>query len=252
MTDVLRLLQFSDTHLFADRAGSFRGICTFDSFARVLELARSAHAATTDALLLTGDSVNDEPDGYAHVISLLRPLGKPVYGLPGNHDRRDAMQSEFGRARFQIGGHADFAHWRVILLDSVVPDHAHGELPRAELQRLETTLSTAGSRHVLIALHHHPVSLGSAWLDGVGLRNGPELFAITDRYPNIRAICWGHVHQQFEADRRGVRLMSAPSTCVQFMPRVDEFAIEDTPPGYRRLELYPDGTVESSVFRVDA
>lgn len=244
------MLQFSDTHLFGDRAGRFRDVCTLDSFAAVLEHARAAYLATTDAVLLTGDLVNDEPVGYAHALSLLRTLGKPVYAIPGNHDLREPMQVGFDQTPFQMGGHADFAHWRVILLDSVVADAAHGELPPAELQRLEATLASTGERHVLVALHHHPVPLASAWLDGVGLRNAAEFFAITDGYPNVRAICWGHVHQPFDADRRGVRLMSAPSTCVQFKPRSDEFAIDNTPPGYRRLELHADGTVKSEVLRV--
>lgn len=251
MTDVLRVLQFSDTHLFADRTDRFRDVCTFDSFATVLDDARSGRLSATDALLLTGDVVNDEPGGYAHALSLLQPLGKPVYGIPGNHDRREPMQAAFDHARFQLCGYVDLAHWRLVLLDSVVPDAAHGELSQRELQRLDAALATAGTRHVLIALHHHPVSLASAWLDQVGLGNADAFFAITDRYANVRAICWGHVHQEFEALRRGVRLMSAPSTCVQFQPRADDFAIEQAPPGYRQLTLHARGTIETEVIRVE-
>lgn len=250
MVDVLRLLQISDIHLFADRGGRIGGLCSHDSLAAVLDHVRARHLADTDALLLTGDLVNDEPEGYAHLLASLESFTQPIFAIPGNHDRITPMRAACDKAQFQIGGHVDFAHWRLILLDSTIPGSDHGELSPLELQRLDAALASAGALHVLVALHHHPVALASAWLDPLGLRNASELFAITDRYPSVRAICWGHVHQAFEVRRNRVRLMSVPSTCVQFKPLSEEFATDATAPGYRRLLLHRDGTVESEVIRV--
>ena len=42
--------------------------------------ARRLHV---DALVCTGDIVNDEPDGYAHFVQALGGFGKPVYCIPG-------------------------------------------------------------------------------------------------------------------------------------------------------------------------
>ena len=64
-------------------------------------------------------------------------------------------------------------------------------------------------------------------------------------------ISWGHVHQCFDARRHGVRLLATPSTCAQFLPLSDEFAIDARPPAYRRLTLLPDGTLETEVVWVD-
>ena len=121
----------------------------------------------------------------------------------------------------------------------------------AELQRLERAVMDAGARHVLVALHHHPVTLATGWLEEVRLRNGTELLAITDRYPAVRALCWGHVHQQFDVRRKGVRLMGVPSTCVQFKPASKTFTVDSTAPGYRSLTLHADGSIDSEVVRVD-
>ena len=66
----------------------------------------------------------------------------------------------------------------------------------------------------------------------------------------MRAVIWGHVHQTFDQLRKGVRLLSTPSTCVQFLPNSEEFAVDMIPPGYRWLELYPDGTFETDVVRL--
>jgi Icc protein len=251
MTDVLRLLQFSDPHLFADPAARIKGVCSHDSLQAVLAHARARHW-NADALLLTGDLVHDEPGGYAHLRRLFGALGKKVYCLPGNHDDLAACAAALSEAPFQLGGHVDFAHWRVVMLDSVVPGQAHGLLSDAELQRLDAAIAGAAGRHVLIGLHHHPVMLASSWLDQVMLRNAAEFFAITDRHASVRAVCWGHVHQQFDVRRKGVRLMAVPSTCAQFMPSSENFAVDSAAPGYRRMVLHANGSIDSEVVRVEA
>jgi Icc protein len=50
--------------------------------------------------------------------------------------------------------------------------------------------------------------------------------------------------------RKGVRLLSVPSTCVQFKPLSDDFAIDDLSPGYRWFDLYPNGDIVTQVSRV--
>ncbi len=251
MNDALRLLQFSDPHLFADPTARLKGVCSHESLRAVLAHARARHW-NADALLLTGDLVHDDASGYAHLRTLFGGLGKPVYCLPGNHDDLPAYAAALAGAPFQLGGQVDFAHWRVVMLDSVVPGRAHGQLSAAELQRLDAALATAGERHVLIGLHHHPVNLASSWLDQVMLLNAAEFFAVTDRHAGVRAICWGHVHQQFDVRRKGVRLMAVPSTCAQFLPASDDFAVDPAAPGYRRMTLHANGSIDSEVVRVDS
>ena len=100
---------------------------------------------------------------------------------------------------------------------------------------------------MLIALHHHPVSMGSEWLDTVGLANAEEFFAVIDRHPTVRGIVFGHVHQAFETSRHGVRILGTPSTCAQFLPRSRDFEVDALPPGYRVLTLSPTGQIDSQV-----
>ncbi|MEW7975911.1 MAG: hypothetical protein AB2814_00155 [Candidatus Sedimenticola endophacoides] len=86
----------------------------------------------------------------------------------------------------------------------------------------------------------------------MALNNADELFAVTDRHSNVRAILWGHIHQQFEGWRSAVRMMGCPSTCIQFAPGKADFALDDLPPGYRWLELRPDCGIDSAVVRLPA
>jgi Icc protein len=246
----IRLLQLSDPHLFGAADRALRGIVTRTSLQAVLRHAR-AHHWDADALLLTGDLVNDDAAGYATVRELLGTLGKPVWCLPGNHDDIIAMKRELGTAPFSICGHHDLGAWRVVMLDSCVAGQAHGRISAAELARLDAALASAGERHVLVSLHHHPVRMASRWLDSVALQNADDFFAVTDRYPQLRAIAWGHVHQSYDSRRKGVRLLAVPSTCAQFLPHSDQFAVDPSPPGYRRLTLRADGTIDTEVLRVE-
>ena len=246
----LRLLQLSDPHLFGAADGALRGIVTRRSLESVLQHARAKHW-NAQAIMLTGDLVNDDAGGYSTLKELMGNLGKPVWCLPGNHDDPAVMREQLTDPPFIIGGHHDTGTWRVIMLDSCVPKKAHGRLSEEELKRLQGALASAGSRHVLIALHHHPIPMGSRWIDSVALKHPEELFAITDCFSCVRGIVWGHVHQSHDSRRKGVRLLATPSTCAQFLPGSEKFAVDPAPPAYRRLILRIDGTIDTEVVRVE-
>lgn len=250
MTRALRLVQFTDMHLFGDPAEDLRGVASLPALRACVAHAADAIAAA-DALLVTGDVVQDDIGGYAHLRNLLAPLGKPVLCIPGNHDDVAVMRRELHGAPFTMAPHVDIGTWRIVLLDSVKPGAAAGRLSRAALDQLSDSLASSGSRHVLICLHHQPVGMRSRWLDSVGLENAKDFFVRVDAAPQVRGIVWGHVHQAWEGERRGVRLLSTPATCAQFLPESDDFAVDTRPPAYRILELAPDGALETEVVWLD-
>ena len=246
----IRLVQFTDTHLFGDGSGSLRGIATQPSLQATLAQARTA-IAEADAILVTGDLVQDDPSGYTQFRGIFAHLGKPVLCIPGNHDDPAAMRRALRAAPFQIGGFRDFGAWRVVQLDTSVAGSAAGLLAQSELELLDHSLSGAADKHVLVCLHHHPVPMRSRWLDTVGLLNAEEFFAVLDRHHNVRAALWGHVHQEYDATRNGVRLLATPSTCAQFLPLSDEFATDQLPPAYRLLKLTVAGQIQTEVIWTD-
>ncbi len=246
----VRLTHLTDLHLHAEESGRLRGVPTLASLSTVLDHARGGQWPP-DALLVTGDLVQDDSAGYVHVRRMLGSLRVPVLCLPGNHDRPEAMHRELSRSPFVTRGHIDLGSWRIVLLDSVVPGRAGGALSEASLSALDEALTRAGKRHALVCLHHHPVPMMSRWLDQVGLANAQDFFSVIDRHVNVRAILWGHVHQSFDALRNDVRLLATPSTCAQFLPRAEQFALDENPPGYRTLELKPGGSIATEVFWTD-
>ena len=137
------------------------------------------------------------------------------------------------------------------MLDSCDPGHVGGRLTTQELERLDRAL--AGSpAHALVCLHHHPVAMGSRWIDTVGLANPDEFWRVIDSHAHVKAVVWGHVHQEYEGRRGNVRLLATPSTGAQFLPQSDRYAVDTRPPAYRSITLHADGRVDSEIRWVDA
>ncbi|MCS6946041.1 MAG: 3',5'-cyclic-AMP phosphodiesterase [Steroidobacteraceae bacterium] len=244
--DPIRLVQFTDTHLFGDAAGTLRGIATLATLRSVLNRAQSAIAAA-EAVLVTGDLVQDDPGGYAVFRREFAALGKPILCIAGNHDAPVEMRRVLAGAPFQIDGEFDLGRWRLVMLDSFLAGSAAGRLSAAELARLDRALAGAAARHALVCLHHHPVAMHSRWLDTVGLENPAELFATLARHANVRALLWGHVHQTLDTTRGDLRLLATPSTCAQFLPYAEDFALDVRPPAWRELTLHADGRIDTEV-----
>jgi len=61
---------------------------------------------------------------------------------------------------------------------------------------------------------------------------------------------WGHIHQHFAQRRNGIQLLATPSTCIQFLPGSERFALDPVPPGYRWFDLHADGTFTTGVQRL--
>lgn len=246
----VRLTQFTDPHLYGGEHEALRGVPTLPSLKAALAQAQ-LRDWPPDALLVTGDLVQDDPAGYQHFRHVFGGLGRPVLCLPGNHDEPRAMRAALTGAPFVLGGHVDMGRWRIVLLDSCIPGSASGALSAAALEQLEAALATAEGRHCMVCLHHHPVPMSSRWLDRVGLSNATEFLHALDGHRNVRAVVWGHVHQAYDGLRKGVRMLATPSTCAQFLPHADDFAIDHRPPAFRTLELRADGSLLTEVVWVE-
>ena len=248
-SDVIRVLQISDSHLFADPAGQLMGINTDHSLAWVLE-AIQREQSHLHCILATGDIAQDSSVlAYERFKQHLAPLKSPIYWLPGNHDEFGVMAQVVDHAFHLSPCVVAQGQWLIILLNSSVAGEVWGHLSQAQLNFLQIQLSGAKDRHVMICLHHHPVPIGSQWLDEIALHNSDDFFSVIDQHDCVRAIIWGHVHQAFEQERKGVRLFAVPSTCIQFKPQSPTFALEGFP-GYRWFDLYPNGDIVSEVSRI--
>ncbi|GAB5452159.1 MAG: 3',5'-cyclic-AMP phosphodiesterase [Halioglobus sp.] len=248
----VRLVQITDFHLCAKRGGKLLGMDTDHSLQAVIDLVQRERDRV-DLVLATGDLADDgAPEAYARLPEYFDAFPCRAFLIPGNHDDRAAM-TQACRDSCSIGRELHAGNWQILMLDSQVPGEVGGELGPTELAWLEKALGAAQARgmHSLVVLHHQPVPVGCAWLDEQIVADAAALFDILDARDSVRAVVWGHVHQETDIVRNGVRLLSSPSTCVQFAPNSVDFLADDRPPGYRWLDLYADGRVDSGVSRVE-
>lgn len=248
----VRLLQITDMHLFAQADGQLLGIRTADSFQAVLT-AVAERQEPIDAILATGDISQDYTTAsYARFAEMVRPLARPVFWLPGNHDDGPLMRRVMPDFGISDARQVLFPAWQVILLDTQVYSVPHGWLKPDQMAFLEQCLQAYPERYALIALHHNTFPVGSAWLDQHDLKNGSDLLTLLARFPQARVVLCGHVHQETDLIHQGVRFLSTPSTCVQFEPLSRDFGLDSRGPGWRYLHLHGNGEVTTQVHRLAA
>lgn len=244
----VRLLQFTDTHLFRDPQGVVRGTRALPALQACLEHARRRYLPA-DLVAVTGDLVQDDPEAYGVLELALQGFDVPVLLVPGNHDDAAEMRRRFAAPRYQVCGTREVGTWAVVLLDTTheTSGRGEGQLGPAALQALDVELTRLHASHVLVCLHHPPVLMETAGLDSLGLVDAAAFLEVIDRHANVRGVAWGHAHQSLDRFRGPVRLMCTPATCMQFKPRDPGFVVDERPPGYRVIELQADGGIATEV-----
>ena len=245
--DTLSLVQVTDTHLTGTEAGCLLGMNTARSARGVIDAALAAESA--DCILVTGDIAADgQPEAYGQ-LEVLLGTSLPSLWLPGNHDDVSCHKDRYGpnmKRRLRA------MHWDVVMLETQVEGEVGGVLSTTELAALRSAVDDArlANKALLVATHHPLRRLESAWLDEQSVKNASEALEILDPIADRMALISGHVHQESDELINGVRMMTTPSTCVQFAPGSQDFALDSKDPGYRRLVLHPNARIETQVVRI--
>lgn len=246
-SQTLDLIQFSDCHLKSQPDASFGGVQPYLHLQQVLQYIQQHEKV--DCLLNTGDVAQDScAETYQHYVDLIQSIDLPHFCLRGNHD--DDASFPFAYAD-QVNW-LDCGAWGLILLNSQKHGCTYGEISERDLQQLQQLLTdfqqTMPEKHLLVALHHHVLPVGSAWLDKHILHNAPALLDVLRVSKQVKLLITGHVHQRFESHDQHIAIYSCPATSVQFKPKQREFALEHQPPAYRRYHLHADGSFQTEVM----
>ena len=150
--------------------------------------------------VISGDIVETaSDDAYAEVKSHLGRLVMPFWPMTGNHDRRALMRRHLDLPDSAMDRFVQYAleagPVRVLCLDSLCEGEAKGELCQTRFDWLEHQLTQDQDRPTLIMLHHPPMALGLPMLDPDRLEQGDTLLELLARFPNVRQLCFGHVHR---------------------------------------------------------
>ena len=243
----LTLVQVTDTHLTGDSDGTLLGMNTERSARQVIEAALASQQP--DCVLVTGDIAADgQAAAYEHLNGFFNHR-VPTLWLPGNHDD---VRAQKGAYRDHLKRRIVGRHWDVLMLETQVAGKVGGYFSSAELEALQCAVAdaAAGDKSLLIATHHPLRALQSTWLDEQAVSNASAALTLMQTLSDRVVVVSGHVHQESDAVVQGVRMLTTPSTCIQFAPGSHDFALDDKQPGYRRIVLQPNGQIETQVIRI--
>lgn len=261
MSPPLLIAQISDLHVKRPGERAYGVVDTAQALERCIEALNGLQPRPA-TVVVSGDLVDSgHPDEYDHLRHLLGRLELPLAVLPGNHDARDPMRRAFPDQRFDAGGDALNSLVRadgldLLLLDSHVPGHPHGELGVETLAWLERTLAGGVTRPALLFLHHPPFQAGIWHMDRQNLLNADSLAAIVRRHPRVRMIAAGHVHRAVVTQFAGLpaTICPAPNHAVDLdlgHAREPSFRLE--PPAFHLhawFEGNPYGTVATHLVGI--
>jgi Icc protein len=246
----VRILQITDTHLFAEKHETLLGINTWESYQAVLS-AIHASQRPCDLIVATGDLAQDHSSAaYQHFAEASRVLLHPASGCRATmiSSRRCTVpcrSGHFPAKRVFLGD-----HWQILLLDSQVFGVPHGELSDFQLEWLEQ--SWRRRRSAIPAPAAPSSAAGGLQLAGSAQpaqrrRAGQRVGA----FPRVKHLLCGHIHQELDLDWNGRRMMATPSTCVSLNRTAPISLWIPSSPGWRWLELHPDGTLTTEVCRLE-
>lgn len=195
----------------------------YDSHAVAESLIREIAALPVkpDFVLHTGDVAAQvqSQDDYGYIIDVLSRIPYPVHYVPGNHDDPDGLRRAT-RGEDAPPYYSFEANGVVFAcLDSAShPAIPHGGGVDAEqLGWLEGLCAADDERPLVVALHHHPLSIGVPWLDTLILHDGDALHRVLRKAgPRLRGVFHGHIHYAMDMVRDGILYSSAASAWCQF------------------------------------
>lgn len=250
--DYIQVIQVTDPHVFASNEQHLKGMDTAMSLERVIAMINN-DLERPDMIMATGDLAHDPaPAAYEKFRGIMETANCPVFCLPGNHDRPALMDSSLNTGTISTCKSVCSGSWEFLLLDSVLEGEEKGYLSGDELQFLHSRLLKTHADYIAVWLHHHPVDIGSPWMDQMKVSNGMALFEIIMKFQQVRCVIWGHIHQDYTSQLGQVLLVGSPSTCIQFKPDTLEFEKDVLPPGYRKFRFRHDGRIDSTLHWLDS
>ncbi len=239
------VLQITDCHLVVEGA-QLIGVDTQMSLEAVL--AEATRTQVPDAIIASGDLAHDpEPKVYERFHRTVRQFSEaPLICTPGNHDVVDAMST------LPMQGLA-LGNWAIIALDSHEDESTPARITIEDRDRTEGEIAQSDAEHILVTAHHPLVEVDAPWLDRDRVQQPEELVDWLQQCSQgrVRAIVFGHAHQEVTGTCRDLPVYGAPSTCFQFKPHSQKFTLDTLTPGYRWLTLHDQGRLTTQVGRVE-
>jgi 3',5'-cyclic AMP phosphodiesterase CpdA len=227
-----------------------------DSHARLAELVERLESSQIqlDALIFTGDLADrGEPGAYRKLRELIEPvanrLGAELVWVMGNHDDRAALREHLlleSPSMVAMDYVRHIAGLRIIVLDTSVPGHHHGEVNADQLRWLSEQLAEAAPFGTVLAMHHPPLPSVQDLSALVELRDQSPLAQVL-RGTDVRAILAGHLHYSTSGMFAGIPVSVASASCYTQDLLTPGTRGRDGGQAFNLVHCYPESVVYTVV-----
>lgn len=261
---LLRFVHIGDTHISANPHYNQDGAAHTPLVgAKALVHQINTLPFAPDFVLHTGDvTYNPDESAYFTARDILSAITVPVYYLAGNHDDPVALQRVMlGRTEIKSPFDYEFEvnGVQIVCVDSNRPaEFPAGRVSDEQLAWLEGITRAQDDRPLVVATHHNVLPMGSPWWDDfMRMANGEDFHrALLPARDRLRAVFFGHVHQNADTVRDGIPYFSTLSSWYQlhnYPGQLDSEVDRSAGPGYNvvsvtRSQIY----VRRCRFTVDA
>lgn len=200
--------------------------------------AAEIEALDPDAVLVKGDLTADgQPEEFEAFLACYGRFGSRLHVVRGNHD---AYQ---GQHRFGGDRCIDVPGARLLLLDTVIPQHTTGRITAEQLSWVGDLAADAVDRPVLLFGHHQNWSEGNRDPGYFGLDpdSSDALCAAMAPHPNVLGYFAGHTHRH-----RVRRRADVPGAVF-----VEVGCVKDFPGTWAEYRVY-DGGILQVVHRISS
>ncbi len=252
MTTIVKFVQISDCHLFADKTALHYGANVFENLCNVLKDIQ--HLNGVEFIVFTGDLTQDHTSqSYLRFVEAieLTQTTVPIYYIAGNHDEVSRFEQYFIGEPFKAEKTITSGNWQIQLLHSKT-DTPAGMISNCEMVRIATLAEE--TKYQLLMMHHHPVDVGY-FIDRHGLENAESFCFWALSRSNVKGVACGHIHNAIDLNIKdtgnSIPVYCCPATSIQFDIRIDTVANSGKPPGYRVFELTEDGEIQSQAVFIN-
>lgn len=214
------LIHISDTHLTSIDEGLYGSTAHPETYLRELFRKLDDSELKPEAIIFSGDVVDKgEKESYRIVREIVEPvakrMGTQIVWVMGNHDHRGNFRESLLDEVSSLDT-IDKVIWlgglRLIVLDSTVHEHHHGEVTVDQLSWLEEILNVPAPEGSILIMHHPPVPSVTYAAISVELRDQRPLAEVI-RGSDIRLIIGGHLHYSTNGMFAGIPVSVASATC---------------------------------------
>jgi Icc protein len=228
------IAQISDTHILARSSEQAEGQRRAENLrCCVADINRQR----PDVVVHTGDMVQHGlPQEYEYLREILAPLEAPLYVIPGNRDKRDALRAAFGDHTY-LPEDGDFLHYtiethplRLVALDSTAAGERKGVYCQQRHAWLNGVLGRAADKPTVLLIHHPPFDIDDHYIGGYRRpREAKDLATVVSQHPQVLRLLCGHVHCPTERSWAGTQATTMASVAVDVRKGIDETQAKGRP-----------------------